>query len=136
MTFAETVNKVIELAAARLEYIQGELPEHHPEYPLANEHEDDPWPPPAEEAELRVLLGGLPVEDLYRIGSLMYYGRKYAAKGDLGVMYRRFVQDFPEPDWVAEWMSQYSPLADSLRDALDLLYTVGLDVDAMRAIPA
>ncbi|MBX9579743.1 MAG: DUF3775 domain-containing protein [Gemmataceae bacterium] len=135
MTFAETVNRVIELSAARRDYMEREMPKYHPEYPLAYEGEPDP-PPPPEEAELRALLESLPVEDLNRLGALMYYGRKYSPKADLGAMYRRFVEDFPEPDWAAERLSRYSPLGDYLLDALEVLPKAGLGLDAVRAVPA
>lgn len=135
MTFAEAVNKVIELSAARREYMERELPKYHPEYPVAYEGEGDP-PPAAEEVELRALLESLPVEDLNRLGALMYYGREYDPEADLGAMLGLFLEDLPEPDWAAEWMSRYPALADELLDALEVLPKAGLDLGAVRAAVA
>jgi hypothetical protein len=51
-------------------------------------------------------------------------------------MYREFAEDFPEPDWAAERLSRYSPLADDLLDALETLQKAGLDLNAVRAVSA
>lgn len=135
MTFAETVNRVIELSAARRDYMERELPKYHPEYPIAYEGEGEP-PPAPEELELRALLESLPVEDLYRIGALIYYGRKYSPAARLGTMYRRFAEDFPDPGWAAERFARHPGLADDLLDALEVLPKAGLDLSAVAAVSA
>ena len=123
MTFAETLDWVIALADKVWEYWDAELPKRHPEYPIVREGEDS-GPPPPEQAELRALLGSLGLPDLHRLIALMYFGRRFSP-ADFAAEYRQAADHFPDPAVAVEYLAEFPPLADQLRDGRDKLAAAG-----------
>lgn len=132
MTFAETVDRVIDLGTRVWEYWDAELPKRHRDYPLVHEGEDS-GPPPPEEAELRSLLQSLPPPELRRLITLMYLGRRYSTTADPAAVAREAAAHFPDPAEAASYLVGYPPLADELRDGLEVLARGGRAVDAFQA---
>lgn len=114
----EVLPKIIRLGEASQEYWDGELPKHHPNYPLIDDSsETSPRRPPMDD-EIESILSKLPEDQLYAVASLMYLGR-----GDFGS--DRFSETchevrgkFPSTS-VAIRHIMAKPLAEYLADAME-----------------
>jgi hypothetical protein len=133
MTFSATVKRVIDLATAIRDYWEHELPKRHPDYPIIKAGEDD-GPPPPEEEELRDLLLGLPRSDLYKLLSLMYFGRGDFDAIGLESTAQDLARAYPDRERVIRQVMAKGPLADYLEDGLGKLAVLGIDVDDL-AVP-
>jgi hypothetical protein len=63
MTLSDVIQEVIALSEAAQAYWDTELPKRHSEYPIVRPGEDS-GPPPEEENKLRLLLTGLPTDEV------------------------------------------------------------------------
>ena len=130
MKLSEVTEKVIALSSAIRDYWEEELPKRHPDYPIVRPGDED-GPPPPEEAKLRELLAGLPEEQLYQLGLVMYVGSWIIDAQNTESAYDEVkdrLGDWPE---AIDWLATYVPLGDYLLNGLEKLEKNRVDVDAI-----
>jgi hypothetical protein len=127
---SDVAAQVIDLARARRDYWDDELPKRHPDYPLIHPSEDS-GPPPPQEAQLEELLAGLPEDMIYKLILIMYLGRGDFAAQDLDHNYKQIKETFGKPSYASSQIIDTVPLADYLADGLAALREQGIGVDSL-----
>ncbi|MBY0513875.1 MAG: DUF3775 domain-containing protein [Gemmataceae bacterium] len=130
MPFSETVNRVIDLAAAIREDWNRELPQRHPDYLFIGEEGEDDGQPPLKRSSPGPCCTHSP-PDTYKLGALLYLGREDYRPTEFAVWCGEVMPaTFPNPKWAIGQMTEKAPLGDYLRDGLEALARAGVDVDA------
>ena len=134
MTAMEAVEKALPLARAIQTYWDVELPKRHPRYPYMESPDADDGPPPPETQELRELLESLSDETLYKVGLVMFLGRRSIRPENLAAGHQELVEEY-ERDFLSEWILSDYHLAEYLEDALEMLTARGVDLDRLDLTP-
>ena len=132
MKLSEVIEKVITLSGSIRDYWEEELPKRHPDYPIVRPGDED-GPPPPEEAKLRELLAGLPEEQLYQLGLVMYVGRWAIDAKNSATACDEVKGRLGDRDEAIERLATYVPLGDTLEDGLDELRKNFVNVDDLWA---
>jgi hypothetical protein len=127
----------IALAQKVCDYYEEEMPKYRPNYPLEGPDDEEP-PPPPEEAKLRTLLEGLPMETLEQLNLLMNLGRWTVTVDDLASHYEDWKGTFGTPGEAVAWLIGEASLASYLENALDELrkHKINIDKLPLKQVPS
>lgn len=132
MTAKEAIDKALPLARAIQSYWDAELPKRHPRYPLMESEDAEDGPPPPETQELRDLLESLPDETLYKLGLVMFLGRRAIRPNKLESGYQELLEQHDRSFLIERILGDYH-LAEYLEDGLERLT---VDIDRFHPVPA